>query len=66
MSCSNFTFPPALSSHTSVSRHERGQHRLDSLRMENVRDAIGYNTQSRDVPPKMSPNLSPCHMGWVL
>ena len=63
MSSSNSTFPPALSSSTPVSRHEHRQHRLDRLRMENVRDAMGYNTQSRDVPPNMSPNSSPVSRG---
>ena len=31
--------------------------------MENVRDAMGYNTQSHDVPPNMSPNSSSMSRG---
>ena len=63
MSFSNSTFTSALSSTTSVSRHEHRQHRFDSLRFENVRDAMGYNTLSRDVPHNMSPNSSPVSRG---
>ena len=31
--------------------------------MENVRGAMGYNTQSRDVHPKTCPNSSPVSRG---
>ena len=65
MSSSNSTFPLALLSFTLVSQHEHRQHRLDRLRMENVRDDLGYNTQSRDVSPNMSCNSSPVSRGLV-